>query len=71
MIVDFEIATQKGRVKTNRAYLYHEICVERMIKDAEMFLKVYPLAEKVSFNFQCSRYSVSRAQTPNCPNDPR
>lgn len=71
MIVDFDITTQKGCVKMNRAYLYHEICIERCIKDAEILLKVYPLAEKVSFEFQNSRYSVSRELTPNCPNDPR
>ena len=71
MIVYFEITTPKGSVTTSYAYLYHEICIERCIKDAEILLRVYPLAEKVSFEFSNSRYSISRVQTPNSPNDPR
>lgn len=71
MIVYFEIQSKRGCVSTNFAYPENEICIEKLIKDADMLLNVYHLAEKVSFNFQCSRYSVSRELTPNCPFDPR
>ena len=71
MIVYFTISSSKGSVSTSYAYRECEVCIEKIIKDAEILLRVYPLAKEVSFKFSNSRYSVSRDYSPNCPNNPR
>lgn len=59
-MIFFEITTEKECVIATYNYRDFEISIEKIIKDAKIFLRWYPGGEKVSFEFANSRYSVSR-----------